>query len=80
MTGAEIAESFAKATGQPVRFQPVPVEQLASFNAELAAMFAFFNDHGFTADIALLRAEHPGLTTLDAWLLATDWKPSAPRH
>jgi len=80
LTGDQIAAAFAQGTGRPVRFQPVPVEQLASFNKELGAMFEFFNVHTFTADLDALRTEHPGLTSLADWIRATNWQPAPSAH
>jgi hypothetical protein len=31
-------------------------------------MFDWFNTVGFKADLATLRAQHPGLTSLEAWV------------
>jgi hypothetical protein len=38
-------------------------------------MFTFFNEHpSELADLAALRAEHPGLMRLETWLRATGWE------
>ena len=34
-------------------------------------MMAWFNDHGYAADIPALRKLHPGLLTFAAWLRMT---------
>lgn len=71
LTGPQVADAFTRATGQPVRFVEQPLEQVRSFNAEMADMFAWFNDHGYAADIPALRKLHPGLMTFETWLRKT---------
>jgi uncharacterized protein YbjT (DUF2867 family) len=79
LTGPLIANAFASACGVPARFRQLPIEQLRAFDSEVAAMFEWM-DHGPPAglDVAALRAEHPGLMTLQDWLEATGWKPQPP--
>jgi uncharacterized protein YbjT (DUF2867 family) len=64
----QVAEAMMRATGQPVRFHEMPLEQVAAFSQETADMMAWFNDHGYEADISGLRKLHPGLLTFEAWL------------
>lgn len=71
LTGPQMADALTRATGQPVRFVEQPLEQVRSFNAEMADMFAWFNDHGYAADIPALRKLHPGLMTFETWLRKT---------
>lgn len=63
-----IAEVFAAADGVPTRFERLPDGELRAQNPEVAKMYAWINDKGFRADPAALRARHPGLLTLEAWL------------
>lgn len=67
-TGPQVAETMARVTGQPVRFVELPLEQVRSFNTEMADMMAWFNDHGYNADIPALRKLLPGLLTLEQFL------------
>ncbi|MPZ86341.1 MAG: NAD(P)H-binding protein [Actinophytocola sp.] len=70
LTGAEIADRFAKARGVPARFEQVPLDRLRAFDPEVARMFAWFDSRaGERADIPALRASHPGLSTMDDWLV-----------
>jgi uncharacterized protein YbjT (DUF2867 family) len=79
LTGPQIAEVFGQTAGLPARFQQVPIEQLRAFDEELARMFEWFNKRAVEApDFAALRALHPGLMTLQTWLLKTGWKPASP--
>ncbi|MCU0504023.1 MAG: NmrA/HSCARG family protein, partial [Anaerolineae bacterium] len=72
LTGPQVAHALTRTTGQPVRFVEQPLEQVRSFNAEMADMFAWFNDHGYAADIPALRKLHPGLMTFETWLRKTN--------
>jgi uncharacterized protein YbjT (DUF2867 family) len=67
-TGPQVAETMTRVTGQPVRFVELPLEQVRSFNAEMADMMTWFNDHGYNADIPALRKLLPGLLTLEQFL------------
>ena len=71
LTGPQVAETMTRVTGSPVQFVELPLEQVRSFNAEMADMMAWFNDHGYAADIPTLRKLHPGLMTFEAWLRKT---------
>jgi uncharacterized protein YbjT (DUF2867 family) len=76
LTGPEIAATFGRACGVPARFQQVPIEQLRAFDEEVAKMFEWLDGHsGDEPDLPTLRADHPGLMTLQAWLRETGWKP-----
>ena len=76
LTPAEIAETFGRVCGLPARFRQTPIEQIRAFDAQLAQMFTFFNEHpSDLSDLAELRAEHPGLMPLETWLHTTGWKP-----
>ncbi|MFG2721989.1 NmrA/HSCARG family protein [Streptomyces sp. NPDC048416] len=68
LTGPRMAEVFARAAGRPVRFVPQPIEQIRAVSEETAAMFDWFATVGFRADLPALRARHPYLTTLKAWV------------
>ncbi|MFY7064621.1 NmrA family NAD(P)-binding protein [Nocardiopsis changdeensis] len=63
-----IAELFAAADGVPTRFERLPDAELRERSPEVAKMYAWINGKGFRADLAALRARHPGLLTLEAWL------------
>ncbi|MFF3641100.1 NmrA/HSCARG family protein [Streptomyces sp. NPDC002564] len=78
LTGPQLADVFARAAGSPVRFVSQPIEQVRARSEELAAMFDWFNTVGFAADPASLRARHPGLTSLEAWVGAHWSAPAAP--
>ncbi|MBE2999577.1 NmrA/HSCARG family protein [Nocardiopsis sp. HNM0947] len=60
ITFAAIAQLFERITGTPTRFEPVlPIED---------PMLRWFDQHGYRADIAAVRREHPGLLTAEQFL------------
>ncbi len=68
LTEAEIAETFSKVIGRPVRLQPPQKQEGQQLAPEQIAMFRFFNDKGYDADIAGLRKIYPGLRTFEQYL------------
>jgi uncharacterized protein YbjT (DUF2867 family) len=78
LTGLEIAEAFADATGIPARYQQQPIEAVRSFSDDLARMYQWLDAFGYEADTTALRARHPGLRTLRHWLRETNWQPAVP--
>ena len=67
-TVPQYAEAVAARIGKPVQYVQVPWEAIQGQNEDLYRMFRFFEDRGYDADIAALRAEYPGLHDFDAWL------------
>ncbi|MGF7236138.1 MAG: NmrA/HSCARG family protein [Frankia sp.] len=75
LTPPEIAETFGRVCGLPTRFRQTPIEQIQAFDPQLAQMFTFFNEHpSEPCDLAALRADHPGLMSLETWLRTTGFK------
>ncbi len=76
LTGPQMAEVFGRTCGVPARFRQMPIEQLRAFDEEVARMFEWMDRRSADEpDIGVLRAEHPGLMTLEAWLRGTGWRP-----
>jgi uncharacterized protein YbjT (DUF2867 family) len=76
LAGPQMAEAFGRACGLPTRFRQVPIEQVRAFDAQVARMFEWMDGQAADEpDLATLRADHPGLMTLEAWLRATGWQP-----
>ncbi len=74
LTMPRAAEVFARVLGRPVRYERTPLDRFRqAMGAETAAMFAWFNDVGYTADIPVLRAAYPPLATLDRYLRDAGW-------
>jgi uncharacterized protein YbjT (DUF2867 family) len=78
LTEAQIAETFARVIGRPVRLaRPTPGAGWRS-EEEMKAMFAFFNGEGYDADIPALRKLYPGLLTLEQYLRKNGWENARP--
>ncbi len=79
LDGPEIAQVFSQVSGLPAQFQQMPIEQLRAFDAEVAKMFEWLDQHPADGpDLVVLREVHPGLMTLATWLRETAWKPETP--
>lgn len=66
---ASIAEMLTKITGHPVEVEQISwaeYEELAG--AETATMSRWFEDVGYSADIAALRERHPDMQTMEDYL------------
>jgi uncharacterized protein YbjT (DUF2867 family) len=68
-TGPEMARSFARALGRPIRYVPSGVEEVLSSDNGMNRMWAWFNRAGYSADIGYLRREFPDVPwkTFDEW-------------
>jgi len=83
LTGDELsmpqaAERFGRVIGRPVRYVQVPMAELRRTRGEdQAAMYTWFNQVGYGADLPTLRAIYPALTTLEQWLRRTGWQGAA---
>ncbi|GAA1114564.1 MULTISPECIES: NmrA family NAD(P)-binding protein [Streptomyces violaceusniger group] len=80
LTGDEIAAAFARVTGIPSAYAPMPHDELRAalpdFGHDYVAMFQFFADRDLRTrdrDITLLRRLHPDLMTFEDWLRRTGW-------
>lgn len=80
LTNIEAAKVFSRVLGKPVKFQklPLPLVRLI-LGKEFYAMFRWFNDYGFRADIPGLRRDYPEihLHTLEEWLREEGWHKRA---
>lgn len=73
LTLPQAAEVFGRVMGRPVRYVEQPIAEVRAASADLAAMFQWFNDRGYEADIPALRAIYPPLLTLEAWARRSGW-------
>lgn len=74
LTMTETAEIFSRILERDVEYVQVPwdvYEEQAG--EETAAMYRWFEDEGYGADIEALREEHPGLKRLEPFLREQDW-------
>lgn len=76
MTG--MAETFSRVLDRTVSYVQVPWGAFErQTGEELAAMYRWFESHGYRADIAAVRRAYPPLSTLDAFLREQRWDPAA---
>lgn len=75
MTVAECAATFAKVMGRDVPYNRMPLEEyLEAMPKPLRPLFRWYEEQGYTADVAGLRSRYPGLLTLEAYLRSTGWE------
>ena len=88
LTNLEAAQVFSQVMGKPVKFRklPLPIVRLI-LGKEFHAMFRWFNEAGYQADIPGLRRVYPEvhLQTLEEWLrnegwFKRVWHPRAPKE
>jgi len=71
---AETAATMTRVIGRPVRYVQVPWDEFEKrLGPESTAMFRFFENVGFVADPAIVRAEVPDAHTLEAYLRGAGW-------
>jgi uncharacterized protein YbjT (DUF2867 family) len=68
LTLPQIAEVYTRQLNQPVQAVSLPLEQVRSFDPEMAIMFEWFNTSGYQADIKAIRALYPPLLNFESWL------------
>jgi uncharacterized protein YbjT (DUF2867 family) len=71
LTNPEIAETFSRVMGRPIRFNKLPMLIVRLFmGKELHRMFRWINKVGYDVDIPALRSNNPKvkLTSLEEWL------------
>ena len=73
LTPPEVAEHFSAVIGRPVQFVEQSMDQIRSFDSEMAAMLQWFIDEGYQIDIPALRAIHSQLLTFEEWLRKAGW-------
>jgi uncharacterized protein YbjT (DUF2867 family) len=77
LTESQTVEVFSKVIGRPVTLA-APSGQSWAPEEEAKAAFNFFNGEGYDVDIPALRKLHPGLLTLEQYLLKSGWENAQP--
>ena len=69
LTETQITEVMSKVTGNKVKLGPAgpPMDD------DMAAMFTWFNESGYKADIPALQKTYPDLMNLETWLRKNGW-------
>ena len=78
LTETQIAETFTRVIGRPVKLVPPSGEGGRRSDEEMEAMLNFFNGEAYDADIPALRKFHPGLLTLEQYLRKNGWENAEP--
>ncbi len=83
LTAEGLAAALGAAAGLPARFEQLALAEVAGnphipFAPEIAVMFEWLQTDGYAADIAAVRALHPGLLTFADWLRGGAWTAPAP--
>ena len=76
LTGAESAAILSEMTGRSIVFEGFPTSVLTEQDADMGAMFEWFDSIGYTVDIAKLHQEFPDVSwqTYPEWAAAQDWR------
>lgn len=70
-----LTEAFGRMIGRNVQYAQVPWDKFEQkVGPETATMYRWFEDVGYSVDIAALRQEHPNLMTFERWL-QRNWRP-----
>lgn len=75
LTIPEAAALLTKGTGRSIRFQEFPLDQVeAAMGHDLATMFRWFNDVGYTINVPALTQQFKiPLTSFTEWVKTVDW-------
>ncbi|MBA2781953.1 MAG: NmrA/HSCARG family protein [Actinomycetota bacterium] len=77
LTMPEIADTFSRVIGRQVDYFQTPWDQFEEqMGEEYTVMYRWFDEHGYEADIAGLRKEHPGLISFEQYLSTHGWENS----
>lgn len=68
LTPLQIAVAIAEAIGRPLPYVRIPIEAVRQVSEDFAYANEWLNAGGYQADIAAVRAIHPGLMDLRTWL------------
>jgi hypothetical protein len=82
LTNLQAAQVFSRVLGKPVKFRKLPLPLVrVPLGREFYAMFRWFNEAGYKADIPSLRRRYPQLHlhTLEEWLREEGWHKRALR-
>lgn len=75
LTGNEMAKNFSEIIGKNILYTELPMEPLRKQSEDMALMYEWFNNVGYTADIKQLRKEYSevGWRTFKEWATSQKW-------
>jgi uncharacterized protein YbjT (DUF2867 family) len=82
LSGEEAAAILADMHGRRIRYHGFPSAVLRAQSVDLARMYEWFDQTGYTADIEGLRDDFPevGWHDFERWARQQDWQMAAPRR
>lgn len=74
-TGPEMARLISEASGRTIQYHRVPLDQMRSINADLAAMWEWIANVGYQADLEGLHQTYPEIAwhSFEQWVMVQDW-------
>ena len=74
-TGTQFAEIISEASGRKITCVEAPIEAVRAMSDDMATMYEWFDKTGYSADIARLRDDAPGVGwhTFSEWASEQDW-------
>ena len=75
MPGEEYVDTYSRVMNRDIVYTQLPLEQyLQTMPKPLHPLFQWYDEVGYSADVAGLRERYPDLVTLEQYLRATGWE------
>ena len=76
LTGEQTADILSKASGHNIKYESFDPETLRKESDDMATMYKWFNDIGYSVDIEKLHQDYPEVKwqRLEDWAKEQDWK------
>lgn len=74
LTSAEVASVLGQKLGREIAHVQVPIDQIRSWSEDLAIMYEWFHEHGYSVDIEGLRTSYPDV----GWQRFAEWADRVP--
>ena len=75
LSGKRACEILSKVAGRPVRYQEIPLIEIAKQNPDFAKMYEWFDKVGYRIDLGSLRKQSPGMQwrSFENWARQQNW-------
>jgi len=75
LTGVEVAAAISNASGKKIEYEGFDPEFIRKDMGDMADMYKWFNDVGYSADIEKLKKDYPEVNwqTVENWAKEQDW-------
>ena len=76
LSGRRAVEMISNATGRTIGYAQIPIANAYEMSEDVARMYEWFDEVGYSADIAALRRDYPetGWRTFEQWVSVQDWR------